>query len=184
MAAVVRLAKLTGRLPQTGSYGAEFLDIDDAGDWVVEDLHAAKAAGWISGYTEGEFAGMFLPLNQSRRDETVKIINAFLHRGVDAQGLKDLKEYVHEGVASNNTENGTNEYMTWPDVPKDHWAYYEIIEAANDHGYAYTGANADQLPEVWSHCWIDETWRYHDDANDSGPLAGTGADVDTSIPSI
>ena len=181
VAAVVRLAKETGRAPKDTDYGEEFLDIADAGEWVVDDLHTAKAAGWVAGYVEGENAGKFLPQNSIRRDEAVKIFNAFLGRGVDAKGLEGLTEYVHTGVASNNNENGTTEYMTWSDVPKTHWAYYEIIEAANDHTYDEDKA---ELPEDWNHCWIDERWRYHDDANDSGPLAGTGEDVDITIPSI
>lgn len=181
VAAVVRLAELTDRLPTQTDFGAEFLDIADAGEWVVDALHTAKAAGWISGYVDGENAGKFLPLNSIRRDEAVKIFNGYLRRGVDAAGLAGLKEYVHTGTASNNQENGTDEYMTWSDVPKEHWAYYEILEAANDHTYDQ-GKTA--LPEKWLRCWIDERWRYHDDANDSGPLAGTGADVDITIPSI
>ena len=71
--------------------------------------------------------------------------------------------------------------MTWPDVTADQWAYYEIIEAANDHTY---DEDKTQLPEDWHHCWIDERWRYHDNAADSGPLAGTGEDVDITVPSI
>ncbi len=63
--------------------------------------------------------------------------------------------------------------MTWPDVPANHWAYYEIIEAANDHALTYTGPDKQTLPEHWSQCWIDERWRYHDDLTDAGPLAGT-----------
>lgn len=182
VAAVVRLAFKTKRLPSSKvDYGAEFLDIEDAGDWAVDALHEAKSAGWIAGYLEGENAGKFLPQNSIRRDEAVKIFNGYLGRGVDAKGLEKLKEYVHSGVASNNTENGTDEYMTWSDVPKTHWAYYEIIEAANDHTY---NEDKTKLPEEWSRCWIDERWRYHDDANDSGPLAGTGTDVDITIPSI
>ena len=181
VAAVVRLARITKRLPSKTDFGAEFLDIADAGSWVVNDLHTAKAAGWVDGYVEGENAGKFLPQNSIRRDEAVKIFNGYLNRGVDAAGLATLKEYVHTGVASNNKENGTNEYMTWSDVPKEHWAYYEIIEAANDHTF---DGNKTALPEKWSRCWIDERWRYHDNANDSGPLAGTGDDVDITISSI
>ena len=181
VAAVVRLAKETGRLPSTTDYGEDFLDIADAGTWAVDDLHTAKAAGWINGYVDGENAGKFLPHNSIRRDEAVKIFNGYLGRGVDAKGLEGLKEYVHTGVASNNTENGNDEYMTWSDVPKEHWAYYEIIEAANDHTY---DEDKKVLPEKWSRCWIDERWRYHDDANDSGPLGGTGAGANTTTPSI
>ena len=88
----------------------------------------------------------------------MKIFNAYLGRGVDAAGLSGPTEYVHTGAASNVTENGSTEYMTWADVPKDQWAYYEIIEAANDHTY---DTSKTSLPEKWLRCWIDEHWNYH-----------------------
>ena len=146
---------------------APFSDIATAGDWAKDGIYTAYANGWVNGYTDGTFK----PLNPIRRDETVKIFNAYLHRGVDAEGLSALTEYVHSGVASNITENGTTEYMTWPDVTKDQWAYYEIIEAANDHEFEVdaTQPNGYAVPEQWTKCWIDEKWRYHDDANDGGP---------------
>ncbi len=182
VASVVRLAKQTKRLPEGGRTGLDdFRDIADASEWAVDELRTAQEAGWVNGYADGENAGKFLPLNNIRRDEAVKIFNGYLGRGVDAKGLEGLKEYIHTGVASNNRENGTTEYMTWADVPKTHWAYYEIIEAANDHTY---DDSKKDLPEDWSHCWIDERWRYHDDINDDGPLGGTGAGADTSKPSI
>lgn len=167
--AVARLAQKMGRVPADLSGQKDFEDMEDVGAWAVEGLKIATGAGWIDGYTDGTFK----PLNNIRRDEAVKVFNAYLYRGVDADGLADLHEYVHSGVASNNTEDGTDEYMTWPDVPSSHWAYYEIIEAANDHALSYTGENKQTLPEKWNQCWIDERWRYHDDVNDGGPLAGT-----------
>ena len=68
--------------------------------------------------------------------------------------------------ASNNTGNGVDEYMTWSDVPKDHWAYYEIVEAANDHEYTpdFDAPLGYTLPEHWEKCWIDARWRYSDNA--------------------
>ena len=167
--AVARLAQKMDRVPATLTEKSDFEDMDDVGDWALEGLRLSTGAGWIDGYTDGTFK----PQNNIRRDEAVKVFNAYLYRGVDADGLADLHEYVHSGVASNNTEDGTDEYMTWPDVPSNHWAYYEIIEAANDHAMTYTGENKQTLPEHWSQCWIDERWRYHDDINDGGPLAGT-----------
>ena len=157
------MARLNGVLSGT----APFSDIDQAGDWAKDGIYTAYTKGWVNGYTDGTFK----PLNPIRRDETVKIFNAYLGRGVDAKGLSALHEYVHSGVASNNTENGTDEYMTWPDVTADQWAYYEIIEAANDHEYATdpTAAKGYTVPETWTKCWIDERWRYHDDPNDGGP---------------
>ena len=167
--AVARLATKMDRIPVGLVEKDDFDDMADVGDWAKEGLKLATGAGWIDGYTDGTFK----PLNNIRRDEAVKVFNASLYRGVDADGLSELSEYVHSGVASNNTEDGTDEYMTWPDVPANHWAYYEIIEAANDHALTYTGPDKQTLPEHWSQCWIDERWRYHDDLTDAGPLAGT-----------
>lgn len=167
--AVARLAEKMDRIPVNLKDQIDFDDMDDVGSWAREWLILGTRAGWIDGYTDGTFK----PLNNIRRDEAVKVFNAYLYRGVDAEGLSDLYEYVHSGVASNNTENGTDEYMTWPDVPSTHWAYYEIIEAANDHSMEYTGVDKQTLPEYWNKCWIDERWRYGDDINDSGPLGGT-----------
>lgn len=179
VAAVVRLARATNRLPDTsGQLVDDFLDIADAGDWAKPELRTAQTAGWVNGYADGENAGKFLPQNPIRRDEAVKIFNGFLRRGVDAKGLEGLEEYVCMG-GGDIGENDTTKYMTWPDVPKEHWAYYEIIEAANDH--AYDPAKAE-LPEDWSRCWIDKRWRYYIDPNDNGPLGGTGDGVDITTP--
>ncbi|MCM1296641.1 MAG: S-layer homology domain-containing protein [Muribaculaceae bacterium] len=158
------MARLNG--VQTGG-SVPFTDIGDAGTWAVDGIYTAYINGWVNGYTDGTFK----PVNPIRRDETVKIFNAYLGRGVNAEGLEGLTEYVHTGVASNNTEDGTTEYMTWPDVTQDQWAYYEIIEAANDHEFTVddTQPRGYVVPEQWTKCWIDEKWRYHDDANDGGP---------------
>ena len=167
------LALVMARLSGVKSGNAPFSDLSDAGDWAKDGIYTAYANGWVNGYTDGTFK----PLNPIRRDETVKIFNAYLGRGVDAEGLSALTEYVHTGVASNVTENGTTEYMTWPDVTKDQWAYYEIIEAANDHEFKVdaTQPKGYAVPEEWTKCWIDEKWRYHDDANDGGPNAVVSA---------
>lgn len=147
----------------------DFTDIDEAGPWALGGIYTAYEKGWVNGYPDGTFK----PLNNIRRDEAVKVFNAYLNRGVDADGLSKLHEYVHSGVASNVTGNGTDEYMTWPDVPQGHWAYYEIVEAANDHEYEpdFESELGYTLPETWDKCWIDERWRYHDDLNDGGPNA-------------
>jgi len=144
--------------------GTPFIDAGDVSSWAADGVYTAYANGWVNGYEDGSFR----PLNNIRRSEAVKIFNGYLNRGVDAKGLEGMTEYVHTGVASNNSEDGHDEYMTWPDVPKGHWAYYEIIEAANDHNYDWPDPEKPEPPEKWTKVWIDERWRYHDDAND-GP---------------
>ena len=123
-----------------------FADLDEISDWALGGIYTAYVNKWVSGYTDGTFK----PLNNIRRDEAVKIVNAYLHRGVDAKGLEDLREYVYGSAAENNDDA----YLTWPDVPVTQWAYYEIIEAANDHSMEYAGANKQDLPEHWTTCWV------------------------------
>ena len=153
------IARLDGELT---AKDIPFDDIDEAGDWAMNGIYTSYEKGWVNGYTDGTFK----PLNNIRRDEAVKVFNAYLNRGVDADGLSDLHEYIHSGTASNNTGNGVDEYMTWSDVPKDHWAYYEIVEAANDHEYTpdFDAPLGYTLPEHWEKCWIDARWRYSDNA--------------------
>ncbi len=143
--------------------GTPFIDGSDVAPWAADGVYTVYANGWINGYEDGSFR----PLRNISRAEAVKIFNGYLNRGVDAEGLSGLKEYVHTGVAS-NTGDGYDEYMTWPDVPKAHWAYYEIIEAANDHTFYFRDETTKKPPETWDSAKIDERWRYHDDAND-GP---------------
>jgi len=140
-----------------------FSDTADIGDWAVSGVYTTYLHGWVNGYEDGTFR----PLQNIRRDETVKVFNGYLNRGVDKEGLTGLTEYVHSGTASNITGNGTTEYMTWPDVTSEHWAYYEIIEAGNDHNYHWHDGETTP-PEIWDQVWIDEVWRYHDDASDTG----------------
>ncbi len=125
-----------------------FTDIDEAGSWALAGIYTAYARGWVNGYTDGTFK----PLNNIRRDEAVKVFNAYLRRSVDADGLRDLHEYVYP---DENLGNSFDKYKTWPDVPATHWAYYEIIEAANDHAMEFTGPDKQTLPEYWQKCWIE-----------------------------
>ena len=139
------IARIDGVM-EVGEMG--FTDLDEAGDWALGGIYTAYAKKWVNGYTDGTFK----PLNNIRRDEAVKIFNAYLGRGVDSGGLKELRGYVYGSGAG----NGGDGYMTWPDVPPTHWAYYEIIEAANDHSIAHTGTGGQALPERWIKCWGQE----------------------------
>jgi len=152
------VARLAG---MKSNQGLPFKDSAEVSPWAADGVYTAFVSGWVNGYEDNTFR----PHNNITRAEAVKIFNGFLGRGVDAEGLSGMKEYVHSGVASNNTGNGHDEYMTWPDVTKSNWAYYEIIEAANDHTFYWVDENNPVPPEHWQSVWIDEVWRYHDDPN-------------------
>ena len=92
LAAVV--ARLAGVQPNEG---LNFVDSGDVANWALNGVYTNVANGWVNGYEDNTFR----PLNDITRAETVKIFNGYLHRGVDAEGLSDLTEYVHSGVASN-----------------------------------------------------------------------------------
>lgn len=164
------VARLHGLI---ANQGVPFTDADQISKWAVDGVYTAYAKGWINGYKDGSFK----PLQNITRAETVKVFNGYLGRGVDVKGLEEMREYVHSGVASNNQENGYDQYMTWPDVPKTHWAYYEIIEAANDHTFYWLDETNPVPPEHWSSVWIDEIWRYHDSTSDGA--RPTNPDTDT-----
>ena len=153
------VARLAGLVE---NQGMPFTDASQVSKWALDGVYTAYANGWINGYKDGSFK----PLQNITRAETVKVFNAYLKRGVNKDGLSDMREYVHDGVASNNKENGYDQYMTWPDVPKSHWAYYEIIEAANDHTFYWLEDDNPTPPEHWTSVWIDEVWRYHDNNQD------------------
>ena len=147
--------------------GLPFTDAEDISSWALNGVYTNYANKWVNGYEDGSFK----PLNNITRAETVKIFNGYLGRGVDREGLSELREYVHSGTAS-NLQEGTDEYMTWPDVAKNHWAYYEVIEAANDHNFRWRDTSKAAPPEDWYEAFIDATWRYVDDANDGADSIG------------
>lgn len=93
-----------------------------ADDWAIDYIYTAFSNGWVNGYEDGTFR----PDNNITRAEAVKIVNKYMGRSVDADGLSGV------------------EYNRFPDVSTSHWAYYEIIEAANDHSY-----EDGTMPENW-----------------------------------
>lgn len=99
--------EVSGELP--------FTDKTDISSWAENGVYTAYSNGWISGYPDGSFK----PQKEINRAEAVKIVNAFLKRGVDEIGVGKLNS------------------KTWSDVSKTYWAYYEIAEASNSHSYYY-----------------------------------------------
>lgn len=81
--------------------------------WAIESINSAYAKGWIGGYPDGTFR----PNQNISRAEVVSIVNSMLGRKIDASSIA----------------NAT--YKTFPDVASNHWAYYDVIEASNEHDY-------------------------------------------------
>jgi hypothetical protein len=91
------------------SVAASELDFTDIkGHWAqnyIEEIYRFKI---IKGYEDG----MFKPNNKITRAEVVTMFNRMLYRG------------PLNGVESK-----------FPDAPKSHWAFGQIIESATDHKY-------------------------------------------------
>lgn len=83
-------------------------------------------------YINGFEDGTFLPEKLITRAEAVKIFNSYLGRRVNYNGLS--------GVPGGSI---------WSDVSPTHWAYLEIVEAANDHTYHWNDADDPTPPERW-----------------------------------
>lgn len=92
---------------------ASFTDVSE-GYWAAKYINNAAAYGWISGYGDGLFHGE----DNLTRSQAVTIINRLLGREAD-------KSYI--------AATDTRRLVTFPDVGRRHWAYYDILEAANGH---------------------------------------------------
>lgn len=91
-----------------------FSDVKDS-DWFYGNVLQAANYGWIQGYEDDTFR----PNNAITRAEVTTIVNRMLNRAAD-------ETYVDANLTT---------LTTFPDVSKSHWAYYNILEAANKHSY-------------------------------------------------
>ncbi len=81
-----------------------------AGYWAYGSIGACKAAGLVDGYN-----GYFNPANQITRAEAMKILNRATGRTPNAEKID------------------ANATVTFTDLLKTKWYYYEVIEAATTH---------------------------------------------------
>lgn len=93
------------------SQAVNFPDLADD-HWALEDIKKVVAAGIMKGYEDGSFG----PQKPVTRAEAVTIINRVLKRYPDEDYIRNTK------------------IKTFSDI-KNHWAYYQIIEATYDHDY-------------------------------------------------
>ena len=113
------MATRMGEITKAGSL--PFADVK-ADSWSVDNIYTAYTAGWIAGYEDGTFR----PSANLTRAEAVKMVNAMLERSITAESI--------EG----------KQYKTFSDVPSTHWAYLDVIEAANAHAFT-----KDAGKETW-----------------------------------
>ncbi len=91
----------------------KYTDVDSS-YWAIKDISYAKSIGWLNGYADGTFKGD----NNITRAEVVTVVNRATNRTAD-------KEYINANLTKLNqfTDLKTN----------THWAWYDILEAANEH---------------------------------------------------
>ena len=93
------------------------------GYWAAEYIREATLYGWIKGYGDGSFRG-----EQSiTRAEVVTLMNRLLGRTAD-------QEYIAGHL---------RELAVFTDLSPKHWAYADVLEAANGHTALLDG------PETW-----------------------------------
>ena len=121
-------AQMIMPLDKENSAAAPFADVK--GHWAEKAINQAYGNGRIKGYPDGTFR----PDGQITRAEAVTICNNLFNRKVDEEGLK-------------TTLKNPEKIKTFTDLDKSHWAYYEILEAANAHDYQIR--HKGQMVENW-----------------------------------
>ncbi|MDO5301376.1 MAG: choice-of-anchor I family protein [Tissierellia bacterium] len=105
-------ATILARLIQGEEAPANFTDTQ--GHWANGYIGAAVAGGLLQGYPDGSFR----PDEALTRAEALTILARWQERSTRPQDLAGVDEA---------------ELITYPDVPKDHWAYWTILDATNPH---------------------------------------------------
>ena len=94
-------------------YTANYKDLNK-NYWAYKDIAYAKHIGWLNGYADGTFKGD----NNITRAEVVTVTNHATERTPD-------EDYINKNVSTLNK---------FTDLKNNsHWAYYDIMEAANTH---------------------------------------------------
>ena len=119
----VELACRVFGISNNGPVNTQYTDVLP-GYWGSSYITQATAAGWINGYGDGRFG----PDDTLTRAQLVVIINRATGRHADPS-------FLNANIGRLNT---------FSDVGPSHWAYYDILEAANTHTFSSQGGR-----EVW-----------------------------------
>lgn len=88
---------------------------DSYGHWASRSIGRAYNSGWISGYSDGKFH----PNRRVTRAEAVAMLNRAMGRNTKASSFRETR----------NMEK----MQSFIDVRPNHWAYFDILDAANTH---------------------------------------------------
>ncbi|WP_083553301.1 S-layer homology domain-containing protein [Urinicoccus massiliensis] len=103
---------------------APFADVK--GHEFEDAINQAYGNGRIAGYQDGTFK----PNANIQRAEAARILNQFADRNVTLAGMANVK----------------NDLVRFTDINESHWAYCEVMEAANSHEYQRAKGT---LAETW-----------------------------------
>lgn len=120
-------AKLIEFIDKKNNSIAPFADVK--GHIYEDAINQAYGNNRIAGYPDGTFR----PDASITRAEIVTILNNFYNRKADAKSLEGIENL------------GLLKHFT--DLNENHWAYYEIMEAANSHEYIRRNENG--IVENW-----------------------------------
>lgn len=110
----ITIAVRFANIQQETSVKLQFTDVAED-QWYYEALGTAVDLNWIIGYGDNTFR----PKNNISRAEAAKVANRTLSRAPDIAFIND----------------NLSALKSFSDVKKTHWAFYEIMEAANPHTY-------------------------------------------------
>jgi uncharacterized repeat protein (TIGR02543 family) len=94
--------------------------------WALSYINSAAVRGWVQGFPDNTFR----PDERTSRAQVVTVINRMLQRIL-------------------RTEDIPSDITTFTDLPRNHWAYADIIEASTDHDRYDVRIRPDGS-EVWT----------------------------------
>ena len=101
------------RFAKLDTNGSDIFPDVNREDWFYDQVVCAVQYGWINGYADGTFR----PDNTITRAEVTAIANRMLGRSADQDYIDDHQQ----------------ELTQFTDVSPYYWAYYDIMEAVNEH---------------------------------------------------
>ena len=116
-------ATIMSRFVPSGAPSASRFSDVPSDHWASGFIDVCAANGWIMGYPDGTFQ----PESPISRAEVVTVLNRALNRGI---AIEDMPQTIPSYI----------------DLPTNHWAYADVIEASAPHDFT-RGADGN---EIWN----------------------------------